>query len=225
MKKLGRLSLTTIGTTALIVATAGGAMATTIRNPVNPYSGAIRANNIGNVTLSGSGSLGLVTNTCTASQLDATVNSNGTGGVLTGVSITGCTNNRGGTTTITALNLPYTGAQVDYAPVAGGRDGKLTIFAPNTTVNVQAVMSLPAWGISSLTCNYSLTSSTPLTIDLFNYNNANKPVPSNTHAQGTLTGQSLQRTTADVRCPSSAAATGKFQILSQPGGADLAVTS
>ncbi|MBW8487690.1 hypothetical protein [Actinomadura parmotrematis] len=225
MKKLGKFSLTASATAAIVVVTAGSAFATTIKDPVNAYSGAVRANNIGNITLSGTGSLGLVTNTCTGSQLDATVNSNGTGGSLTGVSITGCTNNRGGTTTVTALGLPYSGATVAYAPVAGGRDGTLTINAPNTAVNIQAVMTLPAWGISSLTCNYSLTSSTPLTINLYNYNNANKPVPSNTHAQGTLTGQSLQRTSTDVRCPSSAAATGKFQLLAQPSGHDLAVTS
>ncbi|MQY07016.1 hypothetical protein [Actinomadura macrotermitis] len=219
MNKPGRITTATVGAAALVLAAAGPALATTIRIQ-DPYSGAVRANNLGNITLAGN-SASPVISTCTSGQLDATVNSNGTGGQFTSVSITGCTNNRGGTTTVTALNLPYSGMQVDYAPVVGGRDGKLTVFAPSTTVDLRLVMSLPAWGIPSLTCDYGLLGTTPITMDLFNPANPNKPVPSNTHAQGRLTAQSLQRIGSSTLCPPSTAISARFQLLAMPSGSDL----
>ncbi|WP_067486153.1 hypothetical protein [Actinomadura hibisca] len=227
MRKLGRIALPVLGTSALLFSTATAAMAAVTiydDNTGTAYSGNVRANNIGgNVTLSGSSSLGFMLTTCTNGQLDASVLSNGTGGSLTGVSLTSCTNNMGGTTTVTALGLPYSGATVNYGPVAGGRDGTINIAAPNPAVNVKAVLTLPSVGIPSLTCNYGLTTATPLTISLYNPANANKPVPANPNSQGTLTGQSLQRLGTDARCPASVAANGKFQITAQPSGHRLRI--
>ncbi|MEO5878357.1 MAG: hypothetical protein ABIS86_11690 [Streptosporangiaceae bacterium] len=223
MKKIRRIGLTAIGASAVLVASATAAFASaTITSGGVAYTGNIRATNIGgSVTLSGSSTLGLIVNTCTGGTLDAYIQSNGLGGKLTGVGLTGCTNNKGGTTTVTAIGLPYSGGTVDYAPIAGGRDGKIIIAAPNPAVKVRAVLTLPSIGIPSLTCDYGLTTTTALVIDVYNPLNANKPVPANTHGQGKLAGQSLQRTSSDVRCPATAVANGKFQILTQPGGADL----
>ncbi|GAB3654921.1 hypothetical protein GCM10027589_13950 [Actinocorallia lasiicapitis] len=223
MKKIGRIGLPVAGALALVLAGSTAAMASaTITSGGVAYNGSIVATNIGgSVTLTGTSSLGLLVNTCTGASLTASIQSNGLNGSLTGLTATGCTNNRGGTTTITAFGLPYTGGQVDHAPIAGGRDGKITIFAPNAAVLVRGVASLPAWGIPSLTCDYGLTTSTPLVVDVYNPLNANKPVPANTHGQGKLAGQQLQRLTADARCPATMAANGKFQIVTNPGGADL----
>ncbi|GLW61926.1 hypothetical protein Arub01_01700 [Actinomadura rubrobrunea] len=228
MKKFGRLALPTLGASALVIASATAALASATITTVDgtPYTGEVRATNIGNVTLTGVSSLGPIITTCTNATLDAYIESDGTGGELRDVVLSGCTNNRGGTTTITAIDLPYSGGQVDYAPVAGGRDSKLTIFAPNPKAHVQAVLTLPALGIPSLTCHYGLTTSTPLVLDLFAYDNANKPVPSNPHGQGQLLGQSLQRLpdpTPDSRCPTSVSANGSFQVVAHPSGQDLVV--
>jgi hypothetical protein len=211
-----------------MMATATPALAsTTITSGGLPYSGAIVASNIGgNVTLSGSSPLGLVTSTCTNAQLNATVLSNGTGGQLTGVTLNNgagpCTNNRGGTTTVTTQNLPYSGGTVTYAPVAGGRDGTLVIASPNAAVSVKAVLTLPTLGVPTQTCYYGLKTTTPaITIDLWNGTNANRPVTTNSHSQGRLTGQRLDLLTGSTsNCPTSASANGKFQIVT-PGGADL----
>ncbi|GAA4151444.1 hypothetical protein [Actinomadura keratinilytica] len=228
MKKFGRLALPTLGASALVIASATAALAsaTITTTGGTPYSGEVRATNIGNVTLTGVSALGSIVTTCTSGTLDAYVDSDGTGGSLNNVELSGCTNNRGGTTTITAIDLPYSGGQVDYAPVSGGRDAALTIFAPNPTVHIQAVLTLPTLGIPSLTCHYGLSTSTPLVLDLFNPGNANKPVITNSHGQGTLAGQSLQRRTSptpDARCPASVSANGNFQIVAHPSGADLQV--
>jgi len=225
MKKIRSITLTAIGASAVLLAGATAAFASaTITSGGVAYTGNVHATNIGgNVTLSGTSTLGLITNTCTTGTLDAYIQSNGLNGQLTGVGLSGCTNNKGGTTTITTIGLPYSGGTVDYAPIAGGRDGKINIAAPNPAVNVHAVLTLPSIGIPSLTCDYGLTTATALVIDVYNPGNANKPVPANTHGQGKLAGQSLQRTSADVRCPATAVANGKFQIVTSPGGADLNV--
>ncbi|WP_018653141.1 hypothetical protein [Actinomadura flavalba] len=224
MRKLGRIFVPVAGAAAIIAGMTGTALATTIVSLPGgtPYTGTVRATNIGgNVTLSGNGALGAINTSCTSGTLDAYTLSNGTGGQLTGVTLSGCTNNRGGTTTITALGLPYSGGGVTYAPVAGGRDGYIYVNAPNLAVDIKAVLTLPSLGIPSLECHYTLSSSTPLTINLFNKTNANRPVPANTHSQGTLAGQSLQKKSGTTTCPNSVSANGKFQILTQPGGADL----
>ncbi|MBX6768420.1 MAG: hypothetical protein IRY90_14930, partial [Actinomadura rubrobrunea] len=225
MKKSGRLALPALGASALVIASATAALASATITTVDgtPYTGEVRATNIGNVTLTGVSPLGSIVTTCTSATLDAYIKSDGTGGELRNVSLSGCTNNRGGTTTITAIDLPYVGGQVDYAPVPGGRDSTLTIFAPNPKAHVQAVLTLPGLGIPSLTCHYGLTTSTPLVLDLFAPDNPNKPVPSNPHGQGRLQGQSLQRLsnpTPDTRCPTSVSANGNFQVVTHPGGQD-----
>ncbi|GAA2163108.1 hypothetical protein [Actinomadura napierensis] len=222
MRKLGTIAIPLVGSTALLIGLAGSALASgTITSGGSPYTGDVLATNLGNVTLSGLSSLGPLVNTCTSASLGAYTQSDGTGGKLNSVSLTGCTNNQGGTTTITALNAPYSGGHVDYAPVSGGRDGRIVIDAPNPSVDIKAVLTLPNWGIPSMECHYGLTTSTALSIDVYNPANANKPVPSNSHGQGKLAGQSLQFLSGDSKCPPSASANGNFQIVTDPGGADL----
>jgi hypothetical protein len=222
MRKLGKIAIPILGSAALVAGMAGTALAAgTITSGGAPYTGSVLASNIGNVTLAGNSFLGPIINSCTSASLGAYTQSDGTGGRLDSVSLSGCTNNRGGTTTVTATGLPYTGGHVDYAPVAGGRDGKIVIDAPNAAVDIKAVLDLPAWGLMGVECHYGLTTTSPLNIDVYNPSNANKPVPSNSHGQGTLAGQSLQFISGDSVCPASASANGKVQIVTDPGGNDL----
>ncbi|NKZ08497.1 hypothetical protein [Actinomadura latina] len=222
MRKLGKIAIPLVGSAALLVGMAGTALASgTITSGGSPYTGSVIATNLGNVTLAGNSFLGPIINSCSSGSLGAYTKSDGTSGRLDSVSLSGCTNNRGGTTTVTAIGLPYTGGHVDYAPVTGGRDGKIVIDAPNAAVDIKAILNLPAWGLTGVECHYGLTTTTPLNIDVYNPSNANKPVPSNPHGQGKLAGQSLQFISGDSVCPASASANGNFQIVTSPGGNDL----
>ncbi|MFD0685214.1 hypothetical protein [Actinomadura fibrosa] len=223
MPKPSRFLIPALGAGALLVCTATAALATTISSGGAPYNGDVVATNINPTKLSGNGpGVGLITTTCTSTTLTATVVSNGSSGSLKGVTLSGCTNNYGGSDTITAIGLPYTGGSATYAPVSGGRDGYLTINAPNPAVDIKAVLHLTSLGRTE-TCHYGLTTTTPLTISLFNKTNPARPDTTNNHGQGELKGQSLQKISNPENtsgCPASASANGKFQLLT-PGGADL----
>lgn len=222
MRKLGKIAIPIVGSAALLFGMTGTAFASaTITSGGAPYTGDVLGTNLGNVTLAGNSFLGPIINTCTSASLGAYTKYDGTDGKLNSVSISGCTNNRHGTTTVTATGLPYIGGHVDHDPVSGGRDGKIVIDAPNSAVDVKAILDLPDWGLMGVECHYGLTTSTPLSIDVYNPSNSNKPEPSNPHGQGKLAGQSLQLISGDSVCPASASANGNFQIVTDPGGADL----
>ncbi|QXJ24322.1 hypothetical protein AGRA3207_005622 [Actinomadura graeca] len=235
MPKPFTLLLPALGAGALLMAAAttapaatapapSPALSTTITSGGKPYSGDVKATNINGTRLSGNGpGVGLITTTCTSATLVAAVVSDGTSGSLKDLALSGCTNNFGGSDTITVGNLPYTGGSVVHDPVSGGRDGVLKINAPNPGVDVKAVLNLKSLGRTE-TCHYGLTGSAPLTIDLFNGNNPARPDTANAHSQGELKGQSLQKVASSENtsgCPASASANGRYQLLTSPGGADL----
>ena len=80
--------------------------------------------------------------------------------------------------TATPVNLPWTGGSAVYAPVAGGRDGTLTV----ANVQVRAVVRS---GILNATCYFSGGGTNrSLTLDFYNPDNPNRPVTSLAEAQG-----------------------------------------
>jgi hypothetical protein len=92
-------------------------------------------------------------------------------------------------------------------------------------VDVRALLHLTNLGRTE-TCHYGLTTTTPLTIDLFNSTNPNRPDTGNPHSQGQLTGQQLQKISNPENtagCPAAVSGNGKFQVLTEPGGADLTI--
>ncbi|HEU5027969.1 MAG TPA: hypothetical protein VFV01_23810 [Spirillospora sp.] len=103
--------------------------------------------------------------------------SDGSGGQLKTASLTSCTDNYAGSDTYSVNNLPCSGASAHYdAAHTNNRDGYLTINAPNSSVDVKAVLHLTNLGRTE-TCHYGLTTTTPLTIDLFNSTNPTGPIP------------------------------------------------
>lgn len=231
MRRLPKVVLPAIGAGALVMASATSAFAatTTITSNGSPYSGDVVATNLTNITLSGSTPVGTFTTTCTHGELDANVQSDGTGGSMTGAVMdnggTPCKNNFGGNTTITALNLPYSPGSAVYDPAhTNNRDGYIQIPSPNAAVDIKAVATTTFFG--TVTCHYGLTSSTPsLTLDLFNGSNPNRPITSNPHGQGTLNGQQLKLDSTKSNsflCPSATTGTATFQVLTA-GGADLEI--
>ncbi|MEU9021591.1 hypothetical protein [Actinomadura sp. NPDC048394] len=227
MRKPFKIALPALGASALLIAGASAALATTISSGGAPYNGDVKVTNITPTKFSGNGpGIGLITSTCNAVSLVASVVSDGSGGQLKSASLTSCTNNYGGSDTYTVNNLPYSGASAHYdAAHTNNRDGYLTINAPNSSVDVRAVLHLTNLGRTE-TCHYGLTTTTPLTIDLFNSTNPNRPDTGNPHSQGQLTGQQLQKISNPENtagCPAAVSGNGKFQVLTEPGGADLTI--
>lgn len=226
MRRLSRIALPVLGAGVLTLGTATAALATTIVDDSTGlgYNGDVAVTNINNTVITGLGpGIGSISVTCTSAALTAGVVANGSSGSLKAVSLTGCTNNYGGSTTISVSNLPYTGGSVTHDPVAGGRDGYLTIDAPNAGVDVRAVLNLTSIGKTEI-CHYGLTTTTDLVIDLYNKTNANRPATGNSHSQGALTGEKLQKISNPENtpgCPSTVTANGKYQVLTSPGGNDL----
>ncbi len=179
------------------------------------------ATNLGNVTLAGNSFLGPVINSCTSASLGTYTQSDGTGGRLDSVSLSGCTNNRGGTTTITASGLPYTGGHVDYAPVAAwpagqdrhrraergrrhqgrprppglGPDGRRVPLRPDDDVTAEHRRLQPVQRQQARSVELARA--------------------------GQAGYQSLQFISGASICPASASANGNFQIVTDPGGANL----
>ncbi|MGI5164855.1 hypothetical protein ACQEU3_10920 [Spirillospora sp. CA-253888] len=218
MKKYGRIALSVLGSASLLTAAPASAETASSfydESTNSPYAGAIRGTNLGNATLTAITSLGVLQTTCTSSQFDFQPVG------ITAFSFAGCTNNQGGITTVTTQNLPYSGVVVTHAPVVGGRDGTVSVPAPNPNVHLRLVMTLPNIGIPTLTCGYGLTTSTPLTAEWFNRTNVNRPVPSNPHAQMSMKSQVFQRLSTDTRCSPTLGLNVKYQMSAQPSGHDV----
>ena len=76
MRKLGKIAIPLVGSTALLIGMTGSALASgTITSGGSPYTGNVLATNLGSVTLSGLSSLGSIINTCTSASLGAYTNS------------------------------------------------------------------------------------------------------------------------------------------------------
>ncbi|MFV2174404.1 hypothetical protein ACFHW2_07745 [Actinomadura sp. LOL_016] len=227
MRKISRVALPLLGAGALVLGGATAAGATTIESGGAPFSGTVVGTNLSNVTLTGVSSLGLIQTTCTTAELQASVDSDGTNGSLDAADMPtagnpDCTNNKGGTTQIDALNLPYTGGGAVYDSAhTANRDGYIFINSPNPNVDIVATLDLTSLNRVE-TCHYGLTGSSQLQINLYNHNNPNKPVAGNAHSQGRLAGQQVQLVSGTSGCPSSASVTATFQIVTA-SGADVTI--
>ncbi|MFF5209672.1 hypothetical protein [Streptosporangium sp. NPDC000396] len=174
------------------------------------YSGKVRATLIAPVQVSTS----LGTGTCNTGNIDGTVQSNGTGlnvSVFSFSNVPGpaCPNSAGGSSTVSAVSLPWNGGNVTYGPVSGGRDGTLTI----SNVRVSAVTT--GW-FGTITCTYRGSGAgDSIVMDGFNSDNPNRPLPSIAQAQARATNYSLVKTGGSFLCPGSATFSATFQILGE----------
>ncbi|MFI6518725.1 hypothetical protein ACIBF1_24430 [Spirillospora sp. NPDC050679] len=221
MRTPSRIALSLLGSTALLAAGTTPAHASGYvydETTLAIYSGSVQGTGLGTSSLSTPNPLALV-HSCGSAQFSAFAS--GTGAWSFGPFTMSCTNNRGGTTTLSAGLIRTTGAQ--YSPVFGGRNGYLATPTPDRDIGVEVVMTLPALGIPVVRCTYGLTSINPVVFNWFDRTNPNRPVPANAHAQLALTGQSFQRLRGDSWCSATLGVTATFQVLAQPSGHDLRI--
>ncbi|GAA3237270.1 hypothetical protein [Actinocorallia longicatena] len=192
--------------TALAVGAPAHAATTTVKRVPGgtAYSGAVQALLLGTATVStsiGSGS-------CNSSTMTGSVNSNGTGLSIASATFAwtpsppgpGC---QGSTTsTVTSQNTPWTGGNVTYAPVSGGRDATVTI----ANFRVKAVVNL----FGGITCIYGGT----IVANGFNGTNPARPVPGNGEAQAGLSGATVNKISSgsSFLCPGTATVSGTYQL-------------
>ncbi|MGH3736079.1 MAG: hypothetical protein ACRDT6_10735 [Micromonosporaceae bacterium] len=215
-----RATIVAAAVATLTLAMASGAMAasTTIRKgsaTADPYGGNVRGSLISATAGFSGGGLSV---TCNQSTIEGSVNSDGTAMTVTTVSFSDtrtsdgrCPNSAGGSTSITALNLPYTGGNVTYAPVSGGQDGTMTIAG----ILVKAVNSTL---LGTFTCHYTGTGAGGSgTGPLYNPDNPNRPVTTVAEGQFNANGISAVKVnTAEYpssgSCPSSGTLSGAYQL-------------
>ncbi|WP_447002656.1 hypothetical protein ACRAKI_23435 [Saccharothrix isguenensis] len=121
-----------------------------------------------------------------------------------------CPNDQGGRTTITPTNLPWSGGNVAYAPVAGGRDGTITLN------DVTARVDSSNWLGIRITCYFvGAGAGNSITGEVYNKDNANRPVASVADAQASLSGASLRLTSGSSPCPGTATLTAVYRLLGE----------
>lgn len=215
-----RMTVVAAAAAALTLAMASSAMAagTTIRKgsaTADPYGGNVRGTLISATAGFSGGGLSV---TCNRSTIAGSVNSDGTNMTVTTVSFSdtsstngSCPNNAGGRTTITALNLPYTGGNVTYAPVSGGRDGTMTIAG----ILIKAVST--TW-FGTVTCHYAGTGAGGSgTGPVYNPDNPNRPVTAVAEGQFSANGISAVKVNTSQypssgSCPASGTLNGAYQM-------------
>ncbi|MEU5881382.1 hypothetical protein [Spirillospora sp. NPDC047279] len=173
-----------LAATALAAVPASAATTTLHRDDAAgaPYSGDWQISTVGPLNFSIAFLGATVTANCEYAKLTGTVTGTGAGTLGTG-EVGPCTASNGGTSpAITFENLQGVGGQVSHAPVAGGRDGTLAV-----TGNLNFKLEGEFLG-RVRTCYYGFRTgnSTGATFDLFNGDNAQRPVPSSNDLQGTL---------------------------------------
>ena len=136
---------------------------------------------------------------CTASTLSGTVQSDGTALNIGAATFTGCD-----TAVVVAQNVPWNSGNITYAPVAGGRDGTLTLAG----FRVQATVT--GW-FGTITCAYGGN----ITASFFNPTNTARPYPAVAEAQAALSGASVSKTGGSFLCPGSATVTAAYQVLGE----------
>lgn len=212
IRNIAIVGATTLSALALVAGPASAATTTIRTGDANgaPYSGAVSSDLLGDATVStsiGSGS-------CTESNMTGSISSDGTGLAIDSASFTGngggpCTGST--TSTITAQNVPWTGGSAVYAPVAGGKDGTVTI----ANFRVKAVVNL----FGGITCIFGGN----LTADLFNSDNANRPDPTAV-SQAVATNATVNKVSSGSSwlCPSTAQVTATYALTG--GGTTLHIT-
>ncbi|MEU8796822.1 hypothetical protein [Spirillospora sp. NPDC048819] len=199
-----------IGTAALAVLAASAvpaaAATTTIRAgsaTAAAYGGAVQASLLGTATVStsiGSGS-------CDESEMTGSINSDGTNLTIDAASFTGagggpCSGST--SSTITAIELPWTGGSVAYdANHTNGRDASVTI----SNFKVRAVVDL----FGGITCEFGGT----LTANGYNGDNASRPDTGNGEAQVGVQGAEVSKTGGSFFCPGTATVTATYELLGE----------
>ncbi|POM23531.1 hypothetical protein BTM25_46850 [Actinomadura rubteroloni] len=185
-----------------MAATAASAASTTVRQDTAtgaPYSGNWQVSTVGPVTFGITFFGQKITGTCDTANLKGTLASTGEG-ALTAASIGACTTSNGLSSPPTDLgDLPDNTGHVTYAPVAGGRDGTLTIDG-DLTFTLEGDFLF-----AHRTCHYGIRTNgtSTLTFDLYNRDNPNRPLP-NDDAQGKTTNLTLVKLTgSDGLCPNN----------------------
>ncbi|WP_433256875.1 hypothetical protein ACQPYK_18775 [Streptosporangium sp. CA-135522] len=175
-----------------------------------PYSGKVRSTLIAPVSITTS----LGTATCNVGQIDGTVQSNGTALNVTAYNFSNnpgpqCPNSAGGSSTVTAVGLPWTGGNVTYGAVSGGRDGTLTL----SNVKVSSVTT--GW-FGTINCTYRGSGAgNSITLDAFNSDNPNRPVTTIAQAQAKATSYTLNKDGGSFLCPGTATFSATFQLLGE----------
>lgn len=171
-RKQGLIAFSVATAVLSLTATAAFAATTTVRTDSAtgaPYSGDVTGALISN---SAHFQSGFVQVDCTGSGLAGSVNSDGSNLSVSSASWDNCDNSLGGTTTTTALELPWSGGSVVHDPQAGGRDGTMTIVGLLAKSD-----NKDSLGITT-TCYYKGSGSGgSITTDVYNPDNTNRPEP------------------------------------------------
>ncbi|MEU8803996.1 hypothetical protein [Spirillospora sp. NPDC048819] len=212
MKAPIRLAAPMVAASAALALAAGTASAatTTVREETAtgaPYSGNWQVSTVGPLTFSVDFLGSEVTGSCESATLEGTVVSTGAG-ELTAASIGACETSNGLSSPATDLDLsevPDKSGQVAYDPVAGGRDGTLTINAGLSFKIEGKILGF------TVTCYYGFqTGGTPgLAFDVYNRDNPNRPLPGLDDAQGASDDITLVRQSGSSGlCPSNGTGSG-----------------
>ncbi|RJL34400.1 hypothetical protein D5H75_08165 [Bailinhaonella thermotolerans] len=171
------------------------------------YSGSWQGLNSGTVRVASAGPGIAITALCSSFTLGGDVGSDGTGGTLDTVTASGCRNNMGGTTTITAENLPYAnpGQTITYVGPNPGVNARLTISAPG--LRLKAVMPMATF--PTQTCHYGFGATADrLELDVYNRDNPSRPQLID-ETQAVLQDEPLDRLSGSTSlCPSKIRLTG-----------------
>lgn len=193
-----------------LTATGASAATTTVREETAtgaPYSGNWQVSTVGPLTFSVVYLGSTITGSCESATLQGTVESAGAG-ELTAASIGACETSNGLSSPATDLDLseiPDRSGQIAYDPVAGGRDGVLTINGGLTFKLEGTVFGIP------ITCNYGFqTGGTPgLSFDVYNRDNPNRPLADRDDAQGASDNITLVRQSgSSFLCPADGTGSG-----------------
>ncbi|WP_286990381.1 hypothetical protein [Thermomonospora sp. CIF 1] len=186
---------------AMMVPPASASTTISVYPSGTPYSGGVKAELLGTATVTSS----LGSATCNESVMNGTINSDGSNLTITSASFSNSGGNCTGiiSSAITTENLPWTGGNATYNPVAGGRDGTVTI------ANFRAKATL----ILGITCTYGGN----LTANAYNPNNPNRPVPGVNEAQVSVSGATINKVSGGILCPSSATVSATYKLTTSSG--------
>ncbi|WP_168221388.1 hypothetical protein [Actinomadura sp. WMMA1423] len=202
--------LTAAAAALALAVPAASAATTTIREETAtgaPYSGNWQVATVGALQFSVDYLGAKITGTCDSARLQGTVQSTGAG-ELTAASMGACRTSNGLSSPASDLDLSEMqdkSGQVAYDPVAGGRDGVLSING-----GLRFKMEGKILGIT-VTCYYGFrTGSTDgLRFDVYNRDNPNRPLPAQDDAQGRSDDITLVRQSgSSALCPSNGKGSG-----------------
>ncbi|TDD64690.1 hypothetical protein E1293_41185 [Actinomadura darangshiensis] len=212
MKAPIRLAAPLAAASAVLALTvpAASAATTTLREETAtgaPYSGNWQVSTVGPLEFSVDFLGSKVTGSCDDAKLQGSVVSTGAG-ELTAASVGACRTSNGLSSPATDLDLgdlPEDSGDVAYDPVAGGRDGTLSING-----DLRFKMEGQVLGIT-ITCYYGFrTGDTDgLVFDVYNRDNPNRPLPGQDDAQGSSDNITLVRESGSSGlCPSNGTGSG-----------------